>query len=74
MTDRKTLLLAQIFITFMMAASMSGIMSLLALGPTRYWLEHWPRDFIIAWPIAFCLTLVVSRIGFGLARKLTGAR
>ena len=57
MTDRKTLLLAQVFITCMMAASMSGIMSLIAMGPSMAWLGAWPRQFITAWPIAFVLTL-----------------
>ncbi|MDQ6434816.1 DUF2798 domain-containing protein [Mesorhizobium sp. LHD-90] len=71
MTDKKTLLVAQVFIALMMAASMSGIMSLIALGPTMHWLSEWPKQFIIAWPIAFCLTLFVSRIAFRLALKLT---
>jgi hypothetical protein len=71
MPDRKTLLLAQVFITFMMAASMSGIMGLIALGPSMQWLSIWPRQFIIAWPIAFCLALLTSGIGFKLARRLT---
>jgi len=68
--DRKTLLLAQILITLMMAASMSGIMSLIALGPTAEWLQVWPRQFIIAWPIAFVLTMFVSRIAFGIATRV----
>ena len=74
MTDKKTLLLAQIFITFMMAASMSGIMSLIAMGPSMAWLGAWPTQFIMAWPIAFVLTLFTSTIGFALARRLTGRR
>lgn len=74
MTDRKTLLLAQLLITLMMAASMSGIMGLVALGPTREWLTAWPRQFAIAWPIAFCLTLVVGRIAFRLAALITTRR
>lgn len=74
MTDKKTLLLAQVFITLMMASSMSGIMSLIAMGPTREWLAAWPRQFAIAWPIAFCLTLVASRLGFALAGRITRPR
>ncbi|WP_332718898.1 DUF2798 domain-containing protein [Pelagibacterium mangrovi] len=50
MTDKKTLLLAQLFITFQMAISMSGIMSLFQLGLTMEWLMAWPGQFIIAWP------------------------
>lgn len=68
---KKTLFVAQLLITFMMALSMSGIMSLIALGPTREWLYAWPGQFIIAWPIAFCLTLVVSKVAFGIALRLT---
>lgn len=72
MTDKKTLLLAQAFITLMMAFSMSGIMSFIALGPTWLWLTEWPKAFIIAWPIAFLLTLFVSRLGFAMAFKVMG--
>jgi hypothetical protein len=74
MHDRKTQLLAQIFITFMMAASMSGIMTLVALGPSMEVLGIWPRQFMIAWPIAFLLTLFISKFGFRLARRLTDKR
>lgn len=65
--DRTTLLLAQVLITFMMAFSMSGIMSFIALGPTSHWLSVWPTQFLIAWPIAFVLTLFVSKFAFALA-------
>ncbi len=67
MQDKKTLLVAQAMITMMMALSMSGIMSLIALGPTAHWLREWPVAFITAWPIAFCLTLFVGPLGFKLA-------
>jgi hypothetical protein len=72
MPDKKTLLLAQLLITLMMAFSMSGIMSLIAMGPTEEWLHAWPGQFIMAWPIAFILTFFVSRIAFGIARKVFG--
>lgn len=62
--DPKTLLLAQVFITFFMALSMSGIMSVIHMGPTMVWLKTWPIEFIIAWPIALALTQVFSRLGF----------
>lgn len=71
MMDKKTLLLAQVFITLMMAASMSGIMSLLAVGPSAGWPLIWAKEFAIAWPIAFCLTFVASRIAFAMARRIT---
>ncbi len=71
MSDKKTLLIAQLLMTFMMAFLMSGIMSMIQLGATATWLQVWPQQFIIAWPIAFCLTLVVSKIAFGVAHKLS---
>jgi len=69
--DKKTLLLGQVFITFMMALSMSGIMGLVYTGPTMAWLSAWPGQFAIAWPIAFIMTQLTSRAGFALARRLT---
>lgn len=39
MPNKKTLLLAQAIITFMMAGLMSGIMGMVALGPTAEWLH-----------------------------------
>lgn len=56
--DKKIALLAQVFMTCIMAATMSGIMSLIALGPSQEWLAGWPLQFAIAWPIAFALTMV----------------
>lgn len=71
MTDTKTILIAQVLISFMMAGLMSGIFSFLALGPTFEWLAAWASTFIKAWPIAFVLSLVVSKIAFGLAVRIT---
>jgi len=67
--NKTFLLLSQVFMTFMMAASMSGIMSLFHAGPTLQWLKDWPLQLLIAWPIAFCLTMVA----WPLAMKLAGA-
>lgn len=72
MTEKRTLFVAQVLITCMMALLMSGIMSLIALGPSELWLKNWPKQFIIAWPIAFVLTMFVSRFAFFLASRLTG--
>lgn len=72
MKNPRIILLAQLLITFMMAASMSGIMSSIALGPTVEWLHDWPREFIVAWPIAFVLSLLTSRIAFGIAHRVFG--
>ena len=51
---------------------MSGIMSFIALGPTVLWLSVWPKQFIIAWPIAFVMTLFVSKFAFALAGRIMG--
>lgn len=72
MNEKKVLLLAQGFITMMMAFSMSGVMSLIALGPTHEWLMEWPKAFIIAWPIAFGFTMFVGPLGFKMAYKVLG--
>lgn len=45
--------------TAIMAASMSGLMSLIYSGGfSMDWLTHWPIQFLIAWPCAFILTMV----------------
>lgn len=57
--DKKSVILSQVIMTFLMAASMSGILGMIfAGGPSMLWLAAWPRQFIIAWPIAFALTMV----------------
>jgi len=68
--DKKTLIIAQIIITCLMAFSMSGVMSAVGLGLTREWLYAWPGQFALAWPIAFVLTQVATRIAFPLAFRL----
>lgn len=65
--DKKTLLIAQVFMTLMMAFSMSGIMLALHEGLHAGFLALWAKQFIIAWPIAFLMTQTVSRIAFPLA-------
>lgn len=71
---RKTLILAQLLITFMMAFLMSGTMSLIAIGPTAEWLANWPRQALIAWPIAFIFTQVTTPLAFALANRATAER
>ncbi|MDO6962742.1 DUF2798 domain-containing protein [Rhizobium alvei] len=74
MVQKRTMIIAQILITGMMALIMSGIMSMIAIGPNEIWLKAWPHQFIIAWPIAFIVTQFVGRFGFFLAGKMTGAQ
>ena len=70
MMDKKSALIAQVFMTFMMALTMSGIMSLIELGPTMVWLNHWPKVFLIAWPTAFVLTMVAWPAAMAMTRKV----
>ena len=67
--DKKYILLSQVFMTFIMAATMSGLMGLIIVGPSMEWLKSWPLQFVIAWPIAFALTMVA----WPLSMKLAGA-
>lgn len=68
---KKTLFLAQLFITFGMAFSMSGIMGFISVGPD--FLPHWPLSFITAWPIAFIMTQIVTPLAFKLAHAIAPA-
>ena len=72
--DKRTILISQLLMTFMMALSMSAIMLLIAVGPTAAWLEAWPKQFLIAWPIAFILTMVAWPLAQTLTRLITRSR
>jgi len=56
--SKKHIFLSQVFMTFIMAACMSGIMGLIFAGFSLEWLAAWPLQFLIAWPVAFALTMV----------------
>ncbi|KFC67337.1 hypothetical protein FF80_02258 [Devosia sp. LC5] len=70
MTNKKTLILAQALISLMMAFCMTGIFTFLPFGATTEWLAAWSKGFIMAWPIAFCLSMPVGKIAFGIAGRL----
>lgn len=73
--DRKSALLAQVFMTFFMAATMSGPLGLVAAGgPSGAWLTAWPRQFLLAWPIAFGLTMVAWPASTALSRTVLRGR
>ena len=74
MYSPKTLLIAQAIISFSMALMMTGFFAFLELGATAAWLHAWARHFVIAWPIAFCLSLLVGKMAFSLAVGLTARR
>lgn len=70
MMDKKSALISQVIMTFMMALTMSGLMSLIELGPTMVWLNHWPKIFLIAWPTAFVLTMIAWPTAMAMTRKV----
>ena len=66
----KTILLAQAMISFTMALLMSGYATLLQFGFTTEWLAVWSHAFVMAWPVAFLLSMVIGKAAFTLANKL----
>lgn len=68
MLPKKTTLVMQLCMTFMMALTMSGTLGFINEGAD--FLAHWPRMFIIAWPIAFLYTRLINPLAFKIAFKL----
>ncbi|MDT8855334.1 DUF2798 domain-containing protein [Paracoccaceae bacterium Fryx2] len=66
----RTVLLAQVLISAMMAGAMTGIFGLVALGPTEAFLAQWGKTFLTAWPIAFVLSMAIGPLAFKLAHQL----
>jgi hypothetical protein len=71
MLSFKTVIVAQLLISCMMALSMIGIFTFHELGFTHAALNQWLSSFIVAWPIAFLLSMVISRIAFAISTRLT---
>ncbi|WP_322894934.1 MULTISPECIES: DUF2798 domain-containing protein [unclassified Yoonia] len=71
---KKTLITAQIIITFLMATLMSGTMSLIHMGFSMEWLAAWPLQMLTAWPIAFVFGMGVTPFAFAMATRLTQDR
>lgn len=74
MHSKKVLITAQVFISGMMAFLMTGFFSILHLGMTSNIVDAWASSFIIAWPVAFCFSLVVSPLAFMMAGRLMANR
>ena len=66
----RTVLLAQLFISGMMATLMSGLFALWVLGPTQAFLAEWGQRILVAWPIAFVFSLGVGPLAFKLAYQV----
>jgi hypothetical protein len=67
MLPKKTTLVLQLAMTFMMALTMSGTLGFIFNGAD--FLSHWPQTFIIAWPMAFIFTRIINPIAFKIAFK-----
>ena len=63
----RTVLIAQVFISCMMAGLMTGIFGALKSGLTPEFLALWGHSFIVAWSIVFVLSMGVGPIAFRLA-------
>lgn len=72
--NKKTLIIAQLCITFCMAVTMSGVMSLIFGGYNDGFFSRWPVQALTAWPIAFFFTQFYGPLGFIVAGKLTGGK
>ncbi|PTQ68573.1 DUF2798 domain-containing protein [Celeribacter persicus] len=74
--DKITILLAQAFISCIMAFLMTLIVSELIPGFQEGFTPGWPREwltrYITAWPIAFVLSLGVGPIAFFLSHAVMG--
>lgn len=71
MQGKKTILLAQFFISLMMCFLMTGYAAIWTVGFSSGFLSFWAYSFITAWPVAFVLAIFCGSIGFKLAARLT---
>ena len=71
MEKKQTIILAQALISCLMAFLMTGIFTFVEFGLTQEWAAVWLRNYIVAWPVAFVLSLVVSHQCIKLAIRLT---
>lgn len=69
----KTLIVAQVFISGMMACLMTATMTAINIGSSENFFNLWIHGFAIAWPIAFIFSLFVGPIAFKLSNLVTGA-
>lgn len=71
--DTKTGIIFGILLSGVMSFVFAGFMPLLALGPTREWLQTWAIGFLIAWPMSFALVSLLRGPLLGLAHRIANA-
>lgn len=74
MNQKKLVFVAQIFISGMMAFLMTFFFSALNLGFNEAMVREWLGSFVIAWPVAFLFSLMVSPIAFFFSAKLVAPK
>lgn len=71
MQNKKTIILAQFFISLMMCFLMTGYATIWVVGFNPGFFSFWAFSFITAWPVAFILAMITGGLGFKLATRLT---
>ena len=65
--EKLTIILAQVFISCIMAFLMTFCFSILPLGFEAGWFGQWMQHWLTAWPVAFLFSLGVGPIAFKLS-------
>ena len=68
--EKLTIILAQVFISCMMAFMMTFLFSILPFGFHQGWFIEWMHHWLTAWPVAFLLSLGVGPLAFGAAFRV----
>ncbi|ALI56037.1 DUF2798 domain-containing protein [Celeribacter marinus] len=69
--DKVTIILAQVFISCMMAFFMTLIFGSILPGQLHTgWVSEWMLHFATAWPVAFVFSLGVGPIAFFLSNRI----
>ena len=66
---KSTVILAQVFISCIMAFLMTCIFTAIPTALSPGWVGIWLSRFAVAWPIAFVLSMAVGPLSFWLARR-----
>lgn len=74
MQGKKTIILAQFFISLMMCFLMTGYATIWVVGFNSGFISFWAHSFITAWPVAFIFAMICGGLGFKLATKLTAPK
>ncbi len=67
---KATVIVAQVFISCLMALLMTGIFTAIPMQFQPGWVGAWMTRWLTAWPIAFVLSLGVGPISFALSTRV----